>query len=177
MKRSGGFLSVLLWLFALPGPSAVKIAGVEFVPKDLVFAVAEAKSRAVAEGPLPDECKWSFTTETRIGRREEAQGCIRFYYRTTVTLVELCAAKDTPQKRRSAERITATEPRCPDSGGRITPPSVDARSISSGVTVDGRAQEIVLQPDGTRVILSYDPSSVSITAVFPDGTADVLKLP
>lgn len=176
MKRSvSDSFAILLWLFALPGLSAVKIAGVEFVPKDLVFAVAEAKSRAIAEGSLPNDCKWSFMTETRIGRREEAQGCIRFYYRTTVTLTELCAAKETVRK--FAERITALESRCPDSGGRVTTPPVDARAVSSGVTVDGKSQEIVLQPDGTRVILSYDAAGVTATAVFPDGTVDVLKLP
>ncbi len=155
----------------------VKIAGVEFVPKDLIFAAPEARSRATGEGPLPDQCKWDFTAETRIGRREDAQGCIRFYYKTTVSLVHVCPSKEVAAVRRVAERITATDTRCPDANGRVTPPAVDSRAVSSGTTVDGRTQEIISQPDGTRITLSYDAASATVTAAFPDGTADGLRVP
>jgi hypothetical protein len=163
-----GFLIVLL---------AVKIAGVEFVPKDLVFAAPEARSRATAEGPLPEECKWDFATETRIGRREDEKGCVRFYYKTTVSLILTCLAKDVRPVRRVAERITATDTRCPDPSGRVSPPNTDARALSSGTTVDGRSQEIISLPDGTRITLSHDQTGAVVTSVFPDGTVDVLKVP
>lgn len=156
---------------------AVKIAGVEFVPKDLVFASPEAKSRATADGPLPGECKWDFVAETRIGRREDTQGCIRFYYKTTVSLVHVCPSREAAAVRRVAERITATDTRCPDANGRVTPPAVDSRAVSSGTTVDGRSQEIISQPDGTRITLSYDAASATVTAAFPDGTTDGLRVP
>jgi hypothetical protein len=156
---------------------AVKIAGVEFVPKDLVFASAEPKSRATAEGALPGECKWDFATETRIGRREDPQGCVRFYYKTTVTLVLTCLAKDLQPVRRVAERITTTNNRCPDAAGRVATAAVEARALSSGTTVDGRSQEIIVQPDGSRITLSYDDTGVFVTSAFPDGTSDVLKVP
>jgi hypothetical protein len=156
---------------------AVKIAGAEFVPKDLVFAAAESRSRATAEGPMPGECKWDFVSETRIGRREDEKECVRFYYKTSVSLVLSCMTAGSRPERRFAERITATEARCPDASGRINPPAVEARAISSGTTVDGRSQEIVVLPDGTRAILSYDAAGVVVTAVFPDGTVDTLKFP
>src|SRR5512140_2222605 len=103
----------------------VKIAGVEFVPKDLIFAAPEAKSRASAEGPLADECKWSFTSETRIGRREELQTCIRFYYKTTVTLTQSCPPPKEEGVVRSSDRITTIDPRCPEANGHLTVPASD----------------------------------------------------
>ncbi len=168
---------MLLSALAAGASAGVKIAGAEFVPKDLIFAAPEARSRAAAEGPLPEECRWEFVSETRIGRREDAQGCIRFYYKTTVSLVYVCPAKHPTSTRRVAERVTATDLRCPDANGRVTPPAAESRAISSGTTVDGRTQEIVAQPDGTRITLSYDANAVIVTAAFPDGTADVLKAP
>jgi hypothetical protein len=157
----------------------VKVAGVDFVPKDLIFAAPEARSRATAEGPRPNECKWSFTSETRIGKREDAKDCVRYYYKTTVTLEQTCPApndKSTDVVRKS-ERITSTGPFCPDASGRVAPPQTEARVISSGTTTDGKHQEIVLQPDGTRITLLYDAEKTQAMAVYPDGTADSLALP
>lgn len=159
--------------------AGVKVAGVDFVPKDLIFAAPEARSRATAEGPRPNECKWSFVSETRIGKREDAKECVRYYYKTTVTLEQRCPApndKSTNVLRRS-ERITSTGPFCPDNSGRVPPPNMEARVISSGTTTDGKHQEIVLQPDGTRITLLYDDQKMQAVATYPDGTADTLALP
>ena len=160
-----------------PSTAGVKVAGAEFVPKDLIFAASESKSRASAEGILPNECTWSFLAQTRIGAKEDSQRCVRFYFKTTVTLVQSCPARNKPAVERLAERITATPNRCPDAKGPVTPPAAETTVISSGTTVDGRHQEIVRQPDGTRITLSYDDKFVAVTTVFPDGTTDVLKLP
>jgi hypothetical protein len=172
-------------LFAIPACAfaGVKIAGIEFVPKDLIFAAPEARSRATAEGPLPNECTWSFVSETRIARREDPQGkdkdCVRYYYKTTVTLEQTCPASNdkTTRLTRSSERIVSAGPFCPDASGKIVPPNVEARVLSSGTTAEGKHQDIVSQPDGTRISLLYDAAGVQVVAVYPDGTADVLKLP
>ncbi len=161
----------------LPAPAGVKVGGSEFVPKDLIFASADSTSQAGAEGTLPNDCKWTFLAETRIGRRENAQRCVRFYFKTSVVLTQSCPAKEATPVRRYAERITATDERCPDGSGRLNAPSADTKVMSSGTTVDGRRQEILRQADGTRVNLSYDEKTVVATVSFPDGTSDVLKLP
>jgi hypothetical protein len=172
-------LAALVLVFSAVAVAAtgVKIAGVEFVPKDLIFAAPETKSRATAEGELPDECKWQFNSETRLGRREEPQGCIRFYFKTTVTLTSTCPAPSEKTATRSAERITATEVRCPDASGKIKEPPLETRALSSGTTVEGRKQDVVLQPDGTRITLLYDSSSVTASVAWPDGSGDALQLP
>jgi len=161
--------------------AGVKIAGVEFVPKDLIFAAPEARSRATADGPLPNECTWNFVSETRIARREEPGGkdCVRYYYKTTVTLEQTCPASNDKTTRitRSSERIVSAGPFCPDASGKIAPPNVEARVLSSGTTAEGKHQDIVSQPDGTRISLLYDAAAVQVVAVYPDGTADALKLP
>lgn len=165
---------VLALLFA-----GVKVGGVDFVPKDLIFGAPDPKSRATSDGPLPGECKWDFVAETRIARREEPQGkdtvCIRYYYKTTVELAQTCP--DQKEVARSAERITSAGPFCPDASGKVTPPNIDARVLSSGTTADGKHQDIVLQPDGTRITIVSDDAGVVTTVVYPDGTADALKLP
>jgi hypothetical protein len=155
----------------------IKVAGVEFVPKDLIFAAAESKSRATADGPLPNECKWTYVSETRIAKREDDKGCVRYYYKTTVELDQSCPAPNDKQPSHSAERITSTAAQCADSSGKFPPPQTEAKVLSSGTTADGKHQDIVLQPDGTRVTLLYDDTVVYVTAVFPDGTADALKQP
>ena len=175
MTRVSIFL--LFLLLASAAPAGVKVGGSEFVPKDLIFASADSSSQASAEGPLPKECKWSFVAVTRIGRREDSQRCIRFYYKTTVTLVQTCPAKEEPAKLLLAERITATDNRCPDAAGNVRAPSDETTALSSGTTADGKRQEIVRQPDGTRITLTYDNDAVMVRAAFPDGTADILKLP
>jgi hypothetical protein len=159
----------------------VKVAGVEFVPRDLIFAAAEPKSRATADGELPNECKWAFTSETRIAKRDDGQGqgCVRYFYKTTVKLEQTCPAPNDQITTitHSSERITATGPFCPDSSGKVPPPQTEARVLSSGTTADGKHQDILIQPDGTRITLTSDASSVLVVAVYPDGTADTLKLP
>ncbi|MEK6372584.1 MAG: hypothetical protein AABO58_07790 [Acidobacteriota bacterium] len=47
----------------------------------------------------------------------------------------------------------------------------------AGETRIGKHQEIVLQPDGTRITLIYDEASVIAGIGYPDGSADTLKLP
>lgn len=169
----------IVLLVALSSVAGVKVAGVEFVPKDLIFAAAEPKSQATAEGPLPGDCKWNFTSETRIGRLEEGQmRCIRYYYKTMITLQQACSApNDQGNVVRSSERITSDGPYCPDTSGKIPPPKTETHVISSGTTAEGKHQDILTQPDGTRITLLYDDKGVVVAAVYVDGTGDVLKLP
>ena len=163
----------------MPALAGVKVAGVEFVPKDLIFAAAEPKSRANADGPLPNECKWNYTSETRIARREDSQGCIRYYYKTSVTLEQACPPPNdkTTAVTRFSERITSAGPYCPDGSGKIAPPQTEARVLSSGTTAEGKHQDILTQPDGSRITLLYDDASALAVVIYPDGTADGLKVP
>ena len=169
-------LTAALLLLALPAAAGVKINGAEFVPKDLIFATAEPRSRAAADGPLPNECSWGFTSETRVGRREDEKGCVRYYYQTTIRLAETCPEPAKPQSH-SSERITSAGPFCPDTSGKVQPPNADARVLSSGTTSDGKHQDIVLQPDGTRIIIVSDDASVIVNIAYPDASGDSLKLP
>lgn len=168
---------VALIVFVSPVPASVKVGGSEFVPKDLIFASADSNSQASAEGPLPNQCQWTFLTETRIGRRDNSDRCVRFYFKTTVVLSKSCPSKDVPPVRYFAERITATNERCPDSSGRLELPPIDTKVVSSGTMADGKHQDIIRQADGTRVTLTYDSAGAQVTAAFPDGTRDVLKVP
>jgi len=177
------FLTISV-LAAVVASAGVKVAGVDFVPKDLIFAAAEPKSQATAEGPLPDNCKWIFSSETRIGRREEEQAgqratCVRYYYKTTVLLQQSCPGPNdkVTTVTHTSERITSTGPFCPDSSGRVTAPKNEARVVSSGTTSAGKHQDIVIQPDGTRITLLDDEKAVTVTAGYPDGTSDTLQLP
>jgi hypothetical protein len=154
----------------------VKVAGAEFVPKDLIFAAVEPKSRAVADGALPAECKWDFISETRVGKQEDGQGCVRYFYKTTISLMQSCPAPHDKPTGASSERITAQGPFCPDHG-KVPPPSVESKALSSGTTADGKHQEILVQPDGTRITLVYDGASVTAAIGYPDGSGDLLKLP
>jgi hypothetical protein len=171
-------VTIVLALGLLAG---VKIAGVDFVPKDLIFAAAEPKSRATADGSLPNECKWDFSSETRIAKREEpqSQGCVRYYYKTTILLTQTCPAPNDKLTTvvRSSERITSAGPFCPDSAGKVAPPQTEAKVLSSGTTAEGKHQDILTQPDGTRITLLYDDAVIVTVVVYPDGTADTLKLP
>lgn len=182
MSRGPTSLAVVALAIAVPALAGIKIAGADFVPKDLIFAAPEARSRATAEGPRPNECKWNFLSETRIAKREDAaQGkeCIRYYYKTTVTLEQTCPSpndKSTTISRLS-ERITSAGPFCPDASGKIAPPHTEARVLSSGTTAEGKHQDVLTQPDGTRITLLYDSEKVQAVAVYPDGTADTLTLP
>ncbi len=171
-------LSLLFFGFLpLLASGGVKVAGVEFVPKDLIFAAVEPKSRATAEGPLPAQCKWDFVSETRVGKQEDGQGCVRYFYKTTVSISQTCPAPHEKPKGVASERITSQGPFCPDRAGKVQPPNVESRALSSGTTAEGKHQEIVLQPDGTRVTLIYDDASVIAAIGYPDGSGDTLKLP
>ena len=154
----------------------IKVAGVEFVPKDLIFAPVEPKSRATADGALPGECKWDFVSETRVAKQEDGQGCIRYYYKTTVSLTQACPAPNDKPVGASSDRITAQGPFCPDHG-KVQPPNTDSKALSSGTTADGKHHDIVVQPDGTRVELIYDDNGVLAAIAYPDGSGDALKLP
>lgn len=171
--------ALLLFLILLPltAGGGVKIAGVEFVPKDLIFAAVEPKSRATADGPLPAQCKWEFVSETRIGKQEDGQGCVRYFYKTTVSVSQSCSAPLEKPKYITSERITSQGPFCPDRAGKVQPPNIESRALSSGRNAEGKNQEIVLQPDGTRITLIYDDASVIAGIVYPDGSGDTLKLP
>ena len=168
-------------MFTVSAVAGVKVAGTDFVPKDLVFAASEEKGHVTADGPLPNECKWTMFSEVRIARRDDLQGkdCVRYYYKTRVTLEQTCPAptdKSTAVTRVS-ERITSAGPFCPDTAGKVTPPHVEARVLSSGTTPEEKHQDIVTYADGTRITLLYDAAGVMVVATYPDGTADALKLP
>src|SRR5262249_60745513 len=125
------------------------------------------------DGPLPNECKWNFVAETRVAKREEprAKDCVRYYYKTTVTLVQTCPAPNEKSVTvtRLSERITSSGPFCPDGSGKVTPPNAEAQVLSSGTTAEGKHQDIVMQPDGTRITLLYDDAGVLTVVVYPDG--------
>lgn len=153
--------------------SAIKVGNVEFVPSDLIFADAESKSHVTADGPLPGECKWSFVAETRLAKHQESQDCIRYYFRTIVTLSQECPRPNEQHVRKSCERITATDVKCRETG---TPPSTDARVLSSGTTGEEKHQDVVQMADGTRITLVYDQDTATASVGFADGTGDVLKV-
>ncbi len=168
-------LALLLVLLAV-GSLAVKVGNVEFVPSDLIFADAESKSRATADGSLPSDCKWSLLAETRLAKHQESQDCIRFYFKTTVRLSQECPRPNEQHVAKSCERVTATDPKCLGDQGRIASPSTDARVLSSGTTAEGRHQDVVQMADGTRITLVYDAENAIATVAFADGTADTLKI-
>jgi hypothetical protein len=169
-------LLVALMLLPLVARAGVKVAGTEFVPKDLIFAAPESKSRATAEGALPDQCKWEFLSETRIGRQEDGQGCVRYFYKTSVTLIQSCPAPREKPVLRGSDRITSQGPFCPDHG-KVQPPNTESKALSSGTTSEGKHQDTVLQPDGTRITLVYDEAGVVALIAYPDGSGDMVKLP
>ena len=164
-------------IFALLLLLGIKVGGVEFVPKDLIFAAPELKSRATADGPLPNQCKWTFTAETRIARVQDDKGCVRYYYKTGVGLEQSCPAPNEKTEAHSTERITSPGLFCPDGSGKIQPPQTEAKVLSTGTTSDGKHQDILQQPDGTRITLIYDDNGATCSIGFPDGSGDSLKVP
>lgn len=155
--------------------AAVKVGNVDFIPNDLIFADAESRSRVTADGQLPNDCKWRLVAETRLAKHQESQDCIRFYFKTTVTLSQECPRPNEQHISKSCERVTATDPKCLDQG-RISAPSTDARVLSSGTTAEGRHQDVVQMADGTRITLAYDSDTAVATVGFSDGTGDTLKI-
>lgn len=170
--------SVLVFLSAaaVPAQEAVKVAGDSFFPGDLIFGEADPKSVATGEGSLPDECKWELRTSTRVAREDVDRTCRRYFYKTGVVLTRKCPAPQKP-KVVSSERITTTGPHCAEEERKLPPPKVESRAISSGMVPDGRRQEIVEQPDGTRVVIRSDATGVEVRVSYPDRTTDVLKIP
>lgn len=167
----------LVALFGFVLHAGIKVAGVEFIPSDLIFATADPHSRATAEGQFADGCKWTYISQTRVAKKEDEKGCVRYFYKTTVSLEQNCPAPNEKLVTRRGERVTSTGPHCADGSGKIPPPVIEAHVLSSGDMPDGKHQDIVVQPDGTRITLQYDSKLITATAAFPDGTVDALSLP
>lgn len=158
----------------LHAASSIKVAGLELLPKDLLFAAPDPRSRVTGEGSLGEESKWELTAETRLAQRIDAQSCVRYYYKTTGSLVFRPPVPQRPVIRRS-ERITWTSMQCPDRSGKVTAAKTEARAISSGTNGEGKQQEIVEQPDGTRITIVSDEKGITVAMTYPDGTTDVLN--
>lgn len=152
----------------------VKVAGVEFLPKNVIFPSPDERSRSTAEGALSAGCKWALRTETRVGQNNDARECVIYFYRTTVSLSKRCGERTdeaAPLAQSATERTMIAGQSCP---GSTFTPRFEAKILSVGTNSDGRRQEIVLQPDGTRVVILTEFSAVTVNVSFPDGTADTL---
>jgi hypothetical protein len=164
-----------LLLSATIALAQVKVAGVEFLPKNVIFLSSDERSRATAEGSLSAGCNWSLRTETRIGQTNDPKDCIVYYYRTTVALTKKCGQtgreEAVPTAMTSSERTMLAGRSCP---GSVFTPATDARILSVGTNADGRRQEIVVQPDNTRVVILTERAAVTVTVVYPDGTVDTM---
>jgi hypothetical protein len=150
----------------------LRVGQSEFLPEDLVFSVVDDASRAVGEGKLADGCRWVLRTETAVGQHPLGK-CSAFYYRTSIALTKICSEPATSSTQRS-ERIVLAGMSCPN-----TPftPKTEARILGMGTNADGNLQEVLLQPDGTRITLLSGPESVHVTVAFSDGTRDGFKTP
>ncbi len=167
------------WILLLPLLAQIKVGGVEFLPKNTIFASADERSIATGSGTLPDGCRWELSVVTSVGQAMQEQpakppvdDCVAFYYRTVATLTRSCSDPQTPESSTS-ERTTFGGRDCPSAAWR---PNYESRILSTGRNADGRRQEIVLQPDGTRVTVQTTPPGVDIILAYPDGSQDVLKL-
>ncbi|HEY0787433.1 MAG TPA: hypothetical protein VGE86_02230 [Thermoanaerobaculia bacterium] len=150
----------------------LRVGTSQFLPKNLVFSVVDDASRAVGEGKLADGCRWVLQSETAIGQHPQGK-CSAFYYRTSVLLTKQCPDPLAPSTQRS-ERIILAGTGCPDAPFT---PKTEARIISMGTNADGKLQEVLLQPDGTRITLLSGADGVRVTIAFPDGTGDGFKTP
>jgi hypothetical protein len=110
--------------------------------------------------------------ETAVGQHPQEK-CSAFYYRTSVVLSKICPDPLAPSTQRT-ERIVLAGIGCPDSPFT---PRTEARILSMGTNADGKGQEVLLQPDGTRITLLSGPEAVHVTVGFPDGTGDGFKTP
>jgi hypothetical protein len=155
--------------------SQVRVGGREFIPKDLIFADADPKSRVSGESDLADGCKWILSVDTRAAAQHLEDDCRRYYYRTRVTLEKECPPP-AEKEQSTSERVTYTGPHCRNAAGELPPPRVESRAISSGRTPDGRNQEIIQQPDGTRLTFTHDRSGAQIAIRYPDTTTDLLTV-
>jgi len=119
----------------------VKVAGVEFLPKNVIFPSSDERSRATAEGPLSAGCTWSLRTETRVGQTNDPKDCVVYYYRTNVVLAKKCGQTGgeeiPPAAITSSERTMLAGRSCP---GSVFTPGMDARILSVDTNADGRGQ-------------------------------------
>jgi hypothetical protein len=168
-------LSLLVALGISADRGSVKVGGREFIPKGLIFPDADPKSRVAGEGELSDGCRWVLVAETRVADQRAEDDCRRYYYRTHVVLQKKCAPPAEPEEAHS-ERVTTTGPHCPDNSGSVADPKIDSRAISAGLTPDGRFQDIIQQPDGTRLTITHDDSGARVALRYPDGTTDALQV-
>ena len=167
------------WILSLLLLAQMKVGGVEFLPKNTIFASADERSIAMGSGTLPDGCRWELSVVTSVGQAMQQQpsvapvdDCVAFYYRTVATLTRACPDPMRPEST-SSERTTFGGRDCPGADYR---PNAESRILSTGRNADGRRQEIVLQPDGTRVTVQTTPPGVDIILAYPDGSQDVLKV-
>lgn len=169
-----GFL--LTFLLSDPSASPIKVGGETFVPKGLIFSESPPEGRVTGQAALSDGCEWVLESETRLAskrveKERPEEDCLQHFYKTRVVLAKRCPAPAKPLES-SSERITARSPECPDAGAAAPSPSSAVRAISSGTTPDGRSQEIVIHPDGTRLTIQWDDQSVSVQIRYPDGSTD-----
>lgn len=162
---------LILILTATSAASQVTVGGTALVPKELLFSVGDERSRATGTGPLPGDCKWTFAAETAIAQSPQEE-CTAYFYRTAVTLTRSCPDPKRPQSARS-DRTSLAGRSCPS---KSYEPATAARILSSGTNSDGKHQEIVLMPDGTRITIAYSPQDAQVNLRYPDGSADVLKI-
>ena len=167
---------VVLLVVSAGADAQVKVGGQEIVPKGLVFAESDPKSRVTAEGELEDGCGWSFEGSTRFAEQRVETDCYLDYRRTSMVLSKNCPPPAKPEVVVGERTTTAARPRCPGDDGEIPPPEVETRAISSGSTPDGKMQAILDQPDGTRVTMAWDATIVRMVIRFPDGTTDILQV-
>ena len=155
---------------------SIKIAGETMFPSELVFMDPDPRSQAHAEGTLGDGCEWELDTVTRTAPHHTAHGCVEYFYKTTVTMTRKCAAPRRPQQVVS-ERMTKSGRMCATENRPLPEPKSVTLAVSSGRIPDGRFQDIVEQPDGSRVTINWSPSTVDVRVVYPDKTIDILQLP
>jgi hypothetical protein len=153
----------------------VKVGGVEFLPKNVIFPSSDERSRATAEGSLSGGCRWQLQTETRIGQTTDTRDCLVYFYRTTVSLAKRCGGTESPEVPAvplgASERTVLAGRSCPNA---IFTPQLEAKILSVGLNSDGKRQEIVQQPDGTRIVVLTEPNAVTIAIAYPDATVDTL---
>lgn len=156
--------------------AGIKIGGDSFVPRNVIFGRPTEASTVSGEGTLGKECGWETLITTELGESVDARGCVRYYYRTSATLTRKCASAEKPDTIKSM-RITPTPRFCPDGKTKVPAPKTESRPISSGLTPAGKQQEIIEQPDGTKLTILSDETSVTVRVIYTDGTTDSLTFP
>ena len=156
--------------------AGIKVGGEPFVPRNVIFSKPAESSTVTGEGALDADCGWEVLITTEIGESVDALECVRYYYRTAIVLTKRCVADEKPVRIRSM-RITPSARFCPDAKGKVPSARIETKPISSGLTPAGKQQEIIEQPDGTKLTILSDATSVSVRVVYTDGTTDVLGHP